>query len=513
MRARSSERAPKRLLGLLEARLPLVLELVARGVRVGVARAPEAVDEGVALVVLVERQERLALLLAEQQADLLEPLLVLGRQLGDAAPCRGRAGPGRRPAARAARGRRAGRARQARRANGRRVRVIGSILGGGAAANGSFLDPNPGAGAHSAGRVRMRPWRRYFDHNATTPLDPRVLVAMLPWLGEHHGNASSAHAFGRHVRGAVEIAREQVAAAIGARAARAASSPPRAPRPTTPSSSRSRATPASVASWSSRRSSTRRCARGRALRRGRHDGARRSPPEPDGVVAADGGARGAGPRDPAGRPDARQQRGGNPAAGRGGRRRLPRARRAGALRRRAGGRQGAGRRRSPGSRLPHPRRPQVPRPARRRGALDPPGARRSRPFLVGGSQERRRGAPARSTCRRSSASARRARWPAASSAERRRHLAILRDRFESGVAEIPGGVVHCTGAPRLPHTSHVAFRGVEGESSGDPPRPRRLRGLDRLGLPLGHGRAERRCSPPWGWRQRRRWARCGSPSA
>jgi cysteine desulfurase len=52
----------------------------------------------------------------------------------------------------------------------------------------------------------------YFDHNATTPLDERVLVAMLPFLRKHYGNASSRHEFGTHARNAVERAREQVAA-------------------------------------------------------------------------------------------------------------------------------------------------------------------------------------------------------------------------------------------------------------------------------------------------------------
>lgn len=58
----------------------------------------------------------------------------------------------------------------------------------------------------------------YFDHNATTPVDPRVRAAMLPWLGELHGNAASAHRAGQAAREAVETARDQVAAAIGAHA-------------------------------------------------------------------------------------------------------------------------------------------------------------------------------------------------------------------------------------------------------------------------------------------------------
>ncbi len=58
--------------------------------------------------------------------------------------------------------------------------------------------------------------RTYFDHNATTPLDPRVRAAMLPWLGELHGNPSSVHSFGRQAQEAVEEAREQTALLIGA---------------------------------------------------------------------------------------------------------------------------------------------------------------------------------------------------------------------------------------------------------------------------------------------------------
>src|SRR3954470_23753790 len=55
----------------------------------------------------------------------------------------------------------------------------------------------------------------YFDHNATTPLDERVLAAMLPYLREQYGNASSRHEFGTSARKAVNQAREQVAALVG----------------------------------------------------------------------------------------------------------------------------------------------------------------------------------------------------------------------------------------------------------------------------------------------------------
>ncbi|MGQ0751158.1 MAG: cysteine desulfurase family protein [Betaproteobacteria bacterium] len=54
----------------------------------------------------------------------------------------------------------------------------------------------------------------YFDHNATTPVDPRVLDAMLPYLRGEYGNASSRHEFGTIARKAVNDAREQVAALV-----------------------------------------------------------------------------------------------------------------------------------------------------------------------------------------------------------------------------------------------------------------------------------------------------------
>jgi cysteine desulfurase len=58
--------------------------------------------------------------------------------------------------------------------------------------------------------------RVYLDHNATTQVRPDVLEAMLPYFGEHFGNASSVHAFGQEARAAVEDARAQVAAFLNA---------------------------------------------------------------------------------------------------------------------------------------------------------------------------------------------------------------------------------------------------------------------------------------------------------
>ena len=59
--------------------------------------------------------------------------------------------------------------------------------------------------------------RIYLDHNATTPVDPAVLDAMLPYFAENFGNASSIHSPGQRARGAVDAARASVAALLGAK--------------------------------------------------------------------------------------------------------------------------------------------------------------------------------------------------------------------------------------------------------------------------------------------------------
>src|SRR5262245_60511379 len=63
----------------------------------------------------------------------------------------------------------------------------------------------------------------YLDYNATTPVDPAVFHAMLPYLGDvegvrfgNFGNPSSSHAYGRKTHEAVETSRAQVAALLGA---------------------------------------------------------------------------------------------------------------------------------------------------------------------------------------------------------------------------------------------------------------------------------------------------------
>lgn len=70
-----------------------------------------------------------------------------------------------------------------------------------------FFDPQTPGGAN-------RPI--YLDYNATTPVAPEVVSAMMPWLSESFGNPSSDHLFGRDARQQVETAREEVAALIGA---------------------------------------------------------------------------------------------------------------------------------------------------------------------------------------------------------------------------------------------------------------------------------------------------------
>ena len=56
----------------------------------------------------------------------------------------------------------------------------------------------------------------YLDYNATTPIDPAVRDAMLPYLGEHFGNPSSTHEYGKQAHAAVDTARAQLAGLLGA---------------------------------------------------------------------------------------------------------------------------------------------------------------------------------------------------------------------------------------------------------------------------------------------------------
>mgnify|MGYP001216711003 FL=1 len=61
----------------------------------------------------------------------------------------------------------------------------------------------------------MKPKYVYFDHNSTTPIDPRVLEEMFRFFGTEYGNASSRHTLGTHALRAVETARGQVAELVG----------------------------------------------------------------------------------------------------------------------------------------------------------------------------------------------------------------------------------------------------------------------------------------------------------
>ena len=58
----------------------------------------------------------------------------------------------------------------------------------------------------------------YFDYNATTPLDPEVRDAMLPFLGEVWGNPSSVHRVGRRARSLLDDARDRAARVLGCKA-------------------------------------------------------------------------------------------------------------------------------------------------------------------------------------------------------------------------------------------------------------------------------------------------------
>ncbi|MFP5287552.1 MAG: cysteine desulfurase family protein [Thermoanaerobaculia bacterium] len=297
----------------------------------------------------------------------------------------------------------------------------------------------------------------YLDHNATTPLHPKVREAMLPWLGERHGNPSSIHRFGQVARNAVEEAREKVAALIGAR-------PPEIVFTGSGTESNNAVmfglTAGHLVISSIEHPSIREGA-ARLERMGFE--VTRVSPGPDGVVSAR-------EMTAALRPDTRlvclmlanNELGtvqpvaevGNACRERG----IPVL---------CDAVQAVGK---------------IPVDVRQLGAdylvlgghkfHGPLGAaalwvRKGLPlagFLVGGSQERRRRAGTENVPAIVGLGA------AAEAAreeldERRASLARLRDRFEARLPErVPGAVLHCASSPRLPNTSHAAFPGVEGES-------------------------------------------------
>ena len=300
----------------------------------------------------------------------------------------------------------------------------------------------------------------YLDHNATSPLDPRVRDAMLPWLGELHGNPSSIHRFGQAAREAVENARAEVAALLGAEPPEIvfASSGTEANNAVVFDAARRAAFHGRMVISSFEHPSVRRAAA--AVEESGVEVVRIDPAS-DGVVPAEEmiGAltddtrlvclmqanNEVGTLQPVSEvAEACRERG------------IPIL---------CDAVQAVGK---------------VPVDV---GDLEvayltlgghkfhgPPGTAALwirpgvdfEPWLVGGSQERRRRASTENVpgivglgeaCR------------LAREELEHRHtfLGSLRDRFERGLADVPDSVVHCAGSPRLPHTSHVAFSGVEGE--------------------------------------------------
>jgi cysteine desulfurase len=299
----------------------------------------------------------------------------------------------------------------------------------------------------------------YLDHNATTPLDPRVFAAMAPWLAGRHGNPSSVHRFGQAARNAVEEAREKVAALLGAKPAEIVFT-----ASGTEANNGVFATVAAAASpghlvVSAVEHPSIREAAAHLERHGWQ--VSRIAPGLDGVVAAAGAVA-------ALRPDTRlvALMLANNELGT----LQPVAAVAAACRERGiplltDAVQAVGK---------------LPVDARALGATwlvlgghkfyGPLGAAAIRvdggaeyTGLLGGGQERRRRAgtenvPAIVGLGEAAALA------AAEIGERGRHMSALRDRFEAGLAAIPGARIHCAASPRLPNSSHVAFPGIAGDT-------------------------------------------------
>lgn len=302
----------------------------------------------------------------------------------------------------------------------------------------------------------------YLDHNATTPLHPRARAAMLPWLGESHGNPSSLHRFGQAARNAVEEAREKVAALIGGRPPEVVftASGTEANNAVLSHAARGAGGRGHLVISAIEHPSVR---EGAARREKAGMEVTRVSPAGDGVVPAAAILR-------ALRPDTRlvALMLANNELGT----LQPVAVVAAACRERGlpvlcDAVQAVGK---------------VPVNAPALGVdylvlgahkfYGPLGAAavwvrkgvELSPLLVGGSQERRRRAgtenvPALAGLGEAAAAAN------DEMAERTASLAALRDRFETELARrMPGVVFHCQAAPRLPNTSHLAFPGIEGEA-------------------------------------------------
>jgi len=301
----------------------------------------------------------------------------------------------------------------------------------------------------------------YFDHNATTPLDPRVREAMAPWLGERFGNPSSAHRRGREARAAVEEARERVARLLGGRASEIVF---------TASGTEANGTVVRSAGLgaggrgrivlSSFEHPSVRAAAERLERSGME--VVRVPPGPDGVVPAAAFVAALAPETRLACLMLANNELGTL---------QPVAEAARACRERgvpllSDAVQAVGK---------------VPVDAGARGADylvlgahkfgGPLGAAALwvregaalEPLLAGGGQERglRAGTENVAALVGLGEAARLAREELP---RRGRELAALRDRLETGIGAIPGARLHCAGAPRLPQTCHVAFPGIEGQA-------------------------------------------------
>lgn len=347
----------------------------------------------------------------------------------------------------------------------------------------------------------------YLDHNATTPMDPRVRDAMIPWMGQIWGNPSSVHGFGQAAREAVEEARSQVAQLIGAR-----------PAEIVFTSSGTEANNAVI-----------------------FDAARRAHDRGHVVVSAieHSSIREAILRlEAVGMEVTRVAPGGDGV--------IPAAAFIGALREdtvlaclmRANNELGTLQPVAEVGAVCQTRGVsllcdavqavgKIEVDAEQLGAdyvtlgahkfYGPLGAaalwvRRGRPMeglLVGGGQERHRRAstenvPAIVGLGKAAELAR------LELQERRAHLLALRERLEQGLQAIPGALVHCAGAPRLPHTSHIAVLGTEAQTmlirldlrgfavsagsacSSGAPEPSKV--LLAMGLPLEEARASMRVS-------------------
>ncbi|HEX6202005.1 MAG TPA: cysteine desulfurase family protein [Thermoanaerobaculia bacterium] len=300
----------------------------------------------------------------------------------------------------------------------------------------------------------------YCDHNATTPVDPRVREAMLPWLGERHGNPSSIHRWGRAAREAVEAARDEVAALLGARSGEIVftASGTEANNTVLATVARRAGFRGSIVVSALEHSSIR---AGAAFLEAAGMRVTRVAPGGDGVV--DPAAVAAALED-----DTRLvalMRASNEIGT------LQPVAEVAALCRERGvpllcdavqavgkvpvdvGELGADWATLGGHKFHGP--PGVAALwVRPEAALDP--------LLLGGGQERRRRASTENVAGVVGLG-RAAALAAAELPDRARHLAALRDRFEAGAAAL-GARLHAVGSPRLPNTAHLAFDGVEGEA-------------------------------------------------